>query len=267
MYHLLPMKTEHIWHNSLLAFHILQGQQNLLQNLGKNHATQLRKIPNESQKELNTFISTHLLINHSNIKEAQHTDILFKPLFELEVIVIILFPRISDWVTDQIAILTASAPKNLTCVGTVIFRSQKAKFTAKWSANYNSKECSTKTQWTRFGLRHKADSLCLSNHLSADQCKGNDRAQQCPSSPVPEGKEHQEGNEDMKTSQSWPFQRATRNKAQPHVFGITDVLLFDKSETGIFSWSPVHLHDHHDCLLPISELDKVKLLLTKQEKT
>lgn len=46
MHHLLPVKTEHISHNdSLLAFHILRGQQNLLQNLGQNYTAQLRKNP------------------------------------------------------------------------------------------------------------------------------------------------------------------------------------------------------------------------------
>lgn len=46
MHPLFKMKTEDISHNdSLLAFHILQGQQDFLQNLGQNHTAQLRKTP------------------------------------------------------------------------------------------------------------------------------------------------------------------------------------------------------------------------------
>lgn len=69
--------------------------------------------------------------------------------------------------------------------------------------NYNSNKCNTKTQQIGFGSIHRADTLSLPNDLSADQQTSNDRAQQHP--PVPEEKELQGRNENMKTWQSQPF--------------------------------------------------------------
>lgn len=110
MHYLLPRKTAHVSQShSLLAFHLLQGQQSLLQDLGQNHTAQLRKKKkktNES-KMLKIFISIYLLIN-IYIKEAKHTDILFQPLLELKFTAIILFPRTSDWAAEKVVRLSAS---------------------------------------------------------------------------------------------------------------------------------------------------------------
>lgn len=59
MHFLLPRKTDHITHNHILsAFHILQGQQILLQDLRQNHTRQLEKKKNKLRcwKRLFPFI-------------------------------------------------------------------------------------------------------------------------------------------------------------------------------------------------------------------